>query len=332
MHYADPSSRTSKSQAQKRHSSWLHEHFDDLVTSCSDAQLLVLLAFGIAFGSRSQCEVSGYHYTVAVHMVLDGLATSILAMVIARDTRDKIVSALARIVIFIVCLVGLFLSNLNLTDLQAFDKTTGIKNKLPGKDQHDSMLVMPVFCLLETTFDPFSGLSSEEKKYLTHTGLSRNAFVQRELILTLFVLVIVPKFVTGIFAPKGAETVIDDDLTVCGINARRLYFYATGFFKMLVWGIATGLICWNWVMIYSLRDWAEDSGWLELEDGENPERDVQGLGQVAPLVSLLGIGIAFVAALYGLLPFNKKDDNQNPNPNAAIPLQNMHHGYSPLAP
>lgn len=265
-------------------------------------------------------------------MVLTGLATSLLSMVIARDTRDKIVTALARIVIFIVCLAGLFLSNLNLTDLQAFDKTTGIKNKLPGKDQHDSMLVLPVFCLLETSFDPFSGLSPEETKYLTHTGLSRNAFIQREFILTIFVLVIIPKFVTGILAPKGVEAVLDDDRTFCGINARRLYFFGTGFFKMLVWGIATGLISWNWVMIYSLRDWAEDSGWLEFEDGQNPERDVQGLGQIAPLVSLIAIGIAFVGALYGLLPFNKKDDNQNPDPSASIPLQNMHHGYRPIAP
>jgi hypothetical protein len=64
-----------------------------------------------------------------------------------------------------------------------------------------------------------------------------------------------------------------------------------GLARFLIWVACVFVIIWNWINIGNLRKWADQSEWLQKENGENPESKFQGIGQIAPLASL---GAAFV--------------------------------------
>ena len=54
---------------------------------------------------------------------------------------------------------------------------------------------------------------------------------------------------------------------------------------------------WNLVSIISLRNWINSSAWLERDNNINPERRIQDLGQLVPLVTLINILFSPIGAL-----------------------------------
>jgi hypothetical protein len=58
------------------------------------------------------------------------------------------------------------------------------------------------------------------------------------------------------------------------------------------WITAVIVLATIWTYTEDLKRWVAASGWLALRNGKNPEDTVQGLGQVAPLVFVIGVAIA----------------------------------------
>ncbi|KAH6887702.1 hypothetical protein B0T10DRAFT_574861 [Thelonectria olida] len=321
--------------SEGKSSAWLHEHLDDFICSLSDAQLLVILAFGAAFYSKAQCSISTYHYTITIHLVLAGLAASLLALILIRKPQKKIISMLLRIAMFSACLAGL----LGQKDVQGVDNTSSIRSQLPGMDQRDSTVVLPTFCLLDDSLNPFPGLTAEEKKHLINKGLSRNAVVQSRFLLAFFILVALFKHILGLRQRWGLESSHKVSSRCCGCNPAFVVYIMTTFCKFAVWAFSLILICYNWLTVFLLRDWVERSGWLELEDGQNPERDVQGLGQIAPLIALGAIGFTITDTVSEFLnnwwkKTHPKASAGSPNSIQLQPVNSGHstHGYTPITP
>jgi hypothetical protein len=70
--------------------------------------------------------------------------------------------------------------------------------------------------------------------------------------------------------------------------------------KGLIWACSVVLILWNWITIVTLRRWVHRSGWLNKEEG-NPENEVRGIGQLAPLVALGTVGFTLLNGVWAVV-------------------------------
>lgn len=264
--------------------------------------------------------------------MLAGLASSALGMLIVRNARQKLITGLARIAVFVVCLVGLFgLKPLrdSMADVD-LSRPSPFRNRLPGPQQGDSVIVLPAYCFLDASFDPMEALSDDERDHLAHNGLQSNAAVQAILIMLIFIAVALSKYIFGLRARWDISESNKAGGRVCGGDGSLVGYIIIAFLKFIAWGIVIGLVAWNWASIFLLRDWAEKSGWLRLDDGWNEERDVQGLGQIAPLIALGAIGVVITDAL-SQFTAPKEDNNvvvtaqapQSPVHANSFPLQNL---------
>jgi hypothetical protein len=238
--------------------------------------------------------MSSYHYLVAIHTILTGLATSLLGMLLVHNLREKVFTAIVRGGIFIVCIAGVF----SLKAMQESIKngyngvTTPLSDNLPGSTQTDSILVLPAYCFMDSTLDPWGRLTDEQKKHLAANGLGSYSAAQAYIITILIIPAAIGKWVGSIRRQKGTTP------SQFQAGAQKRLFMQS---YLLVYGLVWGLVAWNWASIFILRNWAERSGWLKIEDGKNEERDVQGLGQIAPLIALGAIGLMITDTLSKLV-------------------------------
>ena len=264
---------------------------DDLLLAAADAQLVFIIAYGTAFYSIWKCQVSLYHFSVAIHMVLIGLSTSTQSYTITRKFYKAPLMLILRAVIFWIGYVGLELT----TAGNPSDKNFTVTTKIPGKTQTDSVILLPAFCLLDDFFGTISNLTFEQQIYLAPKG-------QPEIILFQLVS-------QGIVS--GATNVFAIGYNIFLFWRRRRYPDAEEprtpgwailvkiIFKLLGWIFCFFFTMWNLSSIIRLRNWINSSVWLERVDNINPERVIQsqGLGQLVPLVTLITILFGPVGAV-----------------------------------
>ncbi|KAM5341998.1 hypothetical protein ACJ41O_015029 [Fusarium nematophilum] len=234
---------------------FVHDKLDEAIVSVADAQLFLVLASGISFSFESQCGISLYHYQVAWNIIVVGLGGLILSSLLAEEGQKKaFISTLLRLGDFsfsLACFV-----RLRAEEAGDDNPIAG----LPSLDQIDSPLVLPAFCILEDSLNPLSNLSAREKEHLRH----RDSLPGQ----------------TGTLA-----TILIVSLIVIVIRAVNLY--------SLICKSGHIIVAYNMMLAISnigkLRTWMDRSVWLQREDGENPEQDVQGIGQMAPLITLVAI-------------------------------------------
>lgn len=145
-----------------KYSEKVHDLVDDLVLSSADAQLILIIAFGASFYSISQCSVLLYHYYVAFHIVLVGLVTSVLAFVLVRSPYKSYFSSLARIVLFGISIATL----LQTKDVRMLEDNdvAAMQGHLPTETQKDSLIILPAYCILERSVNPFFNLTDDQKR------------------------------------------------------------------------------------------------------------------------------------------------------------------------
>lgn len=285
-----------------RYSSNVHDLVDGVMLSCADTQLLLILAVGGSFYSTAQCTISLYHYFVAFHTVLVGLATSLLAYIQVRSPFEVYFSSLARLTIFGIG-IG-FLARTGKMLQPEEEDVTAAQAYLPARDQLDSLIILPAICILEKQMNPFANLTDEQKEHLTHRGLRRDVRSQAQVLMAPFILVAM----VTLFGVRFRKTLPRDsqsqgslqvpvDMDAERNKMANLRFYISGVLKTGFWLGALVIIVLNWVTIGILRGWVDRSEWLNKEDG-NPEKDVRGVGQLAPLVSLGFVGFAFLDGLW----------------------------------
>lgn len=282
-----------------------HEMIDDLILSSADTQLLLILAYGVAFYSTAQCQMSLYHYFVALHTILVGLSTSLLASVLVHSRDKSYFTSCLRIIICSVAFIGLY----NTNGIHISNKSQGkvFLGRLPARTQEDSLLLLPAYCVLEETVSPFFHLNVEQQQLFTNSGGPCD--VSRQCLVLLFIHIIMSLF------------------TILDINPRRIlqsqkrarqWVYISGVCRGLIWIGCLALIIFNWVSIETLRSWVDGSEWLSRDEGRNPEKDYQGIGQLAPLFSLGAIGFTLLNTFWEIAKepcpmFERLSHNNNDN-------------------
>ena len=309
---ADNSQHSIRNRLRKasKHSRWMHAVCDEVMLSAADTQLLLIFAFGTSFYLTSQCDVSLYHYLIAVNMILVGLTTSALSYTLARNSYKSYLSLVVRVGLFMIDYVGLTRT----LDNNNFEENDRFLQRVPGNGQKDSIIVLPAFCLLDKSYDPMGDLQPSEQLHLAHTGLNRNTNFQIYAILVVGViafggtilhiayLVWEKKFRFVLWTDKFGD---HTNLTAYTRDRPGLLKLLTGLWwvaRFGIWAVCTIFIIWNWASIILLRRWINGSVWLELEDGANPERGVQEIGQMTPLVAAFGaIVLTFLNSLSEVL-------------------------------
>ena len=276
----------------------MHTMLDELILSAADTQLLLILAFGVSFYSSFQCEVSLYHYLIAIHMIQVGLTTSALSYTLARSSYKSYISLLIRTALFWIDWAGLTRT----LDHNHFEVDAQFMRKVPSGSQRDSIIVLPAFCLLEGMFDPLNGLSQPEQSHLTHTGLTRVTNYSITIVGCLGGVAFIGTYLHlgYLLCTKQYYRFRDDNDRVASTKRKawqKVIRFLWGCCRLTSWGLCTAFLIWNWVSITSLRDWINGSVWIDLVDNKNPERGVKGIGQFTPLVALGAIVLTFTNSL-----------------------------------
>lgn len=233
-------------------------------------------------------------------MVLVGLATSVLAFILVRSPYKWFLSALARIIIFGIC-IGTLIRSTKMTESD-FTDVPAVQNQVPNKGQWDSLIIAPAYCILENAVNPFFNLTESQQKHLTHTGSRRDVKSQCIILLAASALTLVA---TSVELALSNRTGRKQDSRQRGsrVTPSTVLEMLTGWFpifrliKFLIWALSTILIIWNWITIIPLRRWVDKSEWLNKEDG-NPEKHIEGVGQLAPVVALGVVGFTLLNGLW----------------------------------
>ena len=140
-------------------------------------------------------------------------------------------------------------------------------NKLPSPAQRDSVILLPLYCLLETSLDTFKNLSSEEQLYVALGVPADNPYAQFWALVPVAVLVFTVAVLYDLIIVCFS---ISDKKISDEIGTTRVAWTPV-IFKFCCLCISLGLIIFNWYTIVSLRSWINGSIWLIQENGKNPE-------------------------------------------------------------
>jgi len=310
---------------------FIHDELDAAIVSVGDAQLFLVLAFVISFSFQSQCDVSLYHYEVAVNTIAVGLSGAVLSFLLVEDTQKKaFISTILRWGAFVACMAG-FVPLENDNHRRPGDHEPGkLLSALPSLNQTDSVLVLPAFCILKRNLNPFSNLTGDEQLHLTHEGRERDLTSNTVVILIPFVLVSCIRLCSLL------------RLTwICGTTSPirgglRITFRAlkVGITVVIAYNMISAVI-----FLAKLRMWMDESVWLQKEDGGNPEQDLQGIGQMAPLIALVSIVIAVGNILSFVIGRSCSccknyplEDDPSPGDGSGAPMMVDQQGYKPTSP
>ncbi|KAI9669505.1 MAG: hypothetical protein M1829_005094 [Trizodia sp. TS-e1964] len=155
-----------KTEKDQTFSDWWHDNFDTLILTIGDTQLFLILAFGIAYFVSEKCSISLYHFTVGIRLVILGLATSTCSYALSRGYYKSPLTLAARSVFFLLVSIGLMIA-INANSIKSIsDFTVGI----PDNNHNDSVILMPLLCLLDPTLNPLGNLNNAQKSNLQLAG------------------------------------------------------------------------------------------------------------------------------------------------------------------
>ena len=261
-----------------------------------------MLAFGAAYSAVSKCEISMYHYLIAIHMSLSGLCTSIAAGYIVRKYHQKNLTVLVRLVIMTICWVSI----LRFKDSTPSRGEADIYRQIPAPDQPNSVVLLPAFCLLDPSISPLQNLTEAQRGAVENRGTSRKVPAQLwgfvVLLGALWIAnvgtMVLWKWWPGVVLVGEPGDPDDDDDDAADHPSSQVWGQVVLIGKQAAWYFCLLFIIYNWIVVWQLRGWLDRSGWLERDgDGRNAENDARGIGQLAPLIALGAMAFALADKL-----------------------------------
>ena len=257
-----------------------------LLLTISDAQILIALAFGLNFAAESKCSLTTYHFGVALDTVLICCSTMAFSLSICRDFWRTPASALVRFILstFIFVCLGVFI----------FYENQGrhFPNWPPSSDNpNDFLVLLPAACLEDP--DLFSELDSSS------TIQSADSLRLAKLGSQSFVILFIPLAVVYLIAVVISLSRIAEGSINVG---RRSKCYIGCIFWFLLRLVPVVVGCYCWASIPEARRYVNDSGWMVLDNGNNPELDINSIGQILAMLTALW----FIVLLLDTIERHKK--------------------------
>ena len=228
--------------------------------------------------------MSAYHYNIVANMMLLTCATHLMSVAVVQEYWKYPVLALLRIIVVTGAFLatGIFLSAQDATGLV-------FPTAVPPANATESLIFLPATCfgdgasLRKAVDDTFHKVDGER----IHGWSNYLAM----LVWYVFaVLVEVARFFArgkehGDAAAGWRARASRRLERSCGFFARRETVVAVLMIAYLVGGIAisTWTVASAGLYIVQLRSWVKHSGWMQLENGDNPEDDATTFGQLVPI-------------------------------------------------
>ena len=276
----------------------LYEAFRTYLLATSDANTLLMLAYGLNFFLVQQCTMSTYHYAVVTDIVLMSCANFVLITALVSEYWRAPVTGFLRFgaMVVIFTFLGITLN---------YQRTRVRKAEyIPPDSRNDSVILLPASCFLDPQF---KGLSSN----LTTSMLKKIGYQVKPYLFWEFRLWIV--LVVFFFA--GTLRTIVQFFSDRRRKKGKAYNLAIGViiccWKTLVLLLFMVVSILAWVRILRLKSWVNRSQWIKPGRIPNPENDMLANGQILSLLQL-GIILVFIFNEFDHEVFSPSPESPSP--------------------
>ncbi|KAK8108211.1 uncharacterized protein PG998_010224 [Apiospora kogelbergensis] len=268
---------------------------ESLVLTCSDQQVFTGAAYALTLRYWQGCKISAYHYNIVGNMMLISCATHLLSVTIVRHYWRYPALAFLRVL----CITGVFtVTGLLMVNQNASDAEIRFPTDVPPANATSSLLFLSAACF-ETDKSPlhdtFKNTTSDAEAFFAKNirdsapGNHINGWNWYILLLLYYAAAIVAEGVRFVRRRKGQAgwggTLARQVSRIIKprSNLRTLMKY--GNIAYLAGGILVSAIAVvnSISYIFKLRNWVARSGWIEEDNGVNPENDWSSFGQLRKL-------------------------------------------------
>ncbi|KAF2181133.1 hypothetical protein K469DRAFT_752972 [Zopfia rhizophila CBS 207.26] len=278
----------------------------EILFALSDASLILTLAYILNFGLSGKCDMSTYHYYVALDSVLLACSTMVVTFTISRFCYFRTFTGVMRF-IFMLAIFTLLAVFLGYQMQKNFN--TDFPNWVPPKT-NDSTFLLPISCFVDPDLIEYENPYSPNRNFdLDRAQLDRlgQPVRGRELPQLLIYIFLAVSFLLGWFAHgygsccdrqrNRRDTLIHNPHTQAPKRQEKRIQRASlcmGLIYIWVFAVctATNIFCtWH---ISGLRNWARRSGWM----GDRSEDIPYSIGQIMPLIALGGFVVVSFSQLW----------------------------------
>lgn len=240
----------------------------------ADTQMVLVIAQTLNFATLGKCGLSAYHFRAAVDAMLISYSSVVLSVALVRSYWRSIPTAAFRVILSLgvyLCIVLIFSTG-----------TSFAADWPPPASRNDSLILLPVACLLES--DLFAEVRSQldEQPNAMRGSIDSLAFPTEIVFLillgTVFLLAHCATVIRRVNGRHGEGN------TVVKIWKNKWHGILAIVYWIYVLFTPAIISIWCWVQIGLTRDWVSKSGW---QGNPNPEDNVWDTGQLIPLLSII---------------------------------------------
>jgi len=272
-----------------------HQIMPKLILAISDAATLLGLAYYFNFMLAAKCDMSTYHYYVALDTILFTCSTTTLAALLSRAYYWSSLAALFRFLLALAhfLFVGLLL-------FYQSTRTVRLPEWLPppAAVRSDSAVLLPVGCFLDRDllnhWSPFRPFWEEHHTAAQRARIGESSSPAKSPEFVLYVMLLL------CFVATHASSAVrrwQSRRKRAVPTARRWLGACVVAFWLLAVCVCIAMDCVCVYHVLALRSWVHASGWMA-GGRANPENDIGGLGQLAAVFGL-GAVIMVILEHYG---------------------------------
>jgi hypothetical protein len=241
-----PVSNTGDPQQKKRKRDIFRTAGRTFVLGVSDTQTIFVAAFLLGFAGQSKCQLTSYHFTVAVNQMMIALSVITFSVALVRTYWRSPLAAAFRLLLSIGCFIGV--------GLTIFRKENYAPDWPPPATRKDSAILLPVACLLEQTLRDEAQNQAEQAQADLGFGSSMTWPVDRYCFIALIIAFLIAHLSIPIrYAEKRNY-------------APQQWSRFRHFTTVLYWGYMlippAFTSVWCWVRVYQTRKWVK-SEWVD---------------------------------------------------------------------
>ncbi|KAK7747656.1 hypothetical protein SLS62_008982 [Diatrype stigma] len=281
----------------------LSEILETTVIACSDQQVFTGAAYALTLRYWKGCTISAYHYNLIANMMLLTCATHLMSVTIVRNYWKYPWLAVFRVI----CISGVFIVTGVLFTNQNAREDPPFPTALPLANETDSLIFLPAACFQSqqnTATDTFQATTANSTAFWNTLKLSKpgnmiqgwNWYVVILLFYGAAIIAECIRFCRRGRSRPGWRSALARHLGRCfgrGTFPRRVIQNVFLFYLAAGVGISVAATVVASQYIFGLRRWADRSGWIETDKGQNPENDFSSFGQLVPIWTSVMIIFSF---------------------------------------
>ncbi|KAI0846511.1 hypothetical protein F5Y00DRAFT_271966 [Daldinia vernicosa] len=293
-----------KQKKQRQHNTSFSDVLETLVLACSDQQVFTGAAFALTLRYWRGCTISAYHYNIVANMMLLTCATHLISVTIVRNYWKFPWLAALRVlsITAVFAVTGLLMTNQNA------DVKMPFPTSIPYANETESPIFLPAACFQggnDTIIDTIEETTSNAHAFFKNNISQSTSRIKIQgwnlyiIILLFYGAAIIAELVRLIRRSKsrpGWRGRVGNQFRKCGslgTTARKISQWVSTIYLLAGIILSYGVTVISARYIFELRKWVDRSGWIALQNNENPENDAKSFGQMVPILSSALIVFSF---------------------------------------